>query len=299
MHPNLTRPVVLLAAALMLPACTFNLNTEGLTAVETHRFAVTGDAHLSLETFAGAIEVHSWDRPEIEVEVEKRAMDQSLVDEMKVVTTDEGGRMTLTVTGPSRSMGGVTVGVNISPSPRARLRVAMPRRATLNVYSRDGSITIEDIDGAVTLKTDDGAIRGMRLSGDLHMRTADGSIRLEKVNGRLDLETGDGSVTIDGTVTALRAKTDDGSVRIALDAGSRAETDWEVETGDGSVVLRLPAEIDAELDASTGDGGVQSTHPAVRLDEDERRPNSARVTIGQGGRTIRVRTGDGSIRIES
>ncbi|MDP1569471.1 MAG: DUF4097 family beta strand repeat-containing protein [Vicinamibacterales bacterium] len=293
----MTRPVVLLAVALMGPACTINLNTEGVTAVETHRFTVTGDAHLSLETFAGAIEVHSWDRPEIEVEVEKRAMDQSLVDEMKVVTTDEGGRVTLTVTGPSRSMGGVTVGVNISP--RARLRVAMPRRATLNVYSRDGSLAIEDIDGAVTLKTDDGSIRGMRLSGDLHMRTADGSIRVEKVNGRLDLETGDGSVTLDGTLTALRAKTDDGSVRVSLDAGSRVETDWDVETGDGSVVLRLPAELDAELDASTGDGGVRSTHPGVRLGEDGRRSNSARVTIGQGGRTIRVRTGDGSIRIES
>jgi len=297
MDPHLTRPVVLLAAALMVPACTVNLNTEGLTAVETHRFAVTGEAHLSLETFAGAIDVHAWDRPEIEVEVEKRAMDQSLVDEMKVVTTDEGGRVTLTVTGPSRSRGGVTVGVNISP--RARLRVAMPRRATLNVYSRDGSLTVEDIDGAVTLKTDDGSIRGLRLSGDLHIRTAEGSIRLEKVDGRPDAQTGDGSVTIDGIVTALRAKTDDGSVRVTLDAGSRADTDWDVETGDGSIVLRLPAEIHAELDASSGDGVVRSTHPAVRLDEDERRPNSARVTIGQGGRTIRVRTGDGSIRIES
>lgn len=289
---------IVVVASLALSGCTVNLNTEGLTAVETHRFAVTGETHLTLETFAGAIEVHSWDRPEIEVEVEKQAMDQSLIDEMKVESTDEGGRVSLKVTGSTRSVGGVTVGVHISP--RARLRVVMPRQATLSVYSRDGSLTVEDIAGAVTLRTDDGSVRGMRLSGELHVRTGDGSIRLEKVNGRLDLETGDGSVTIDGALTALRAKTDDGSVRVVADNGSRVETDWEIATGDGSVVLRLPAEIDAELDASTGDGGVRSSHPAVRLEEGgERRPNTARVTLGHGGSTITVRSGDGSIRIES
>ena len=37
-----------------------------------------------LDTFDGAIELHSWDRPEVEVEIEKRAMEQTLLDEIKI-----------------------------------------------------------------------------------------------------------------------------------------------------------------------------------------------------------------------
>lgn len=288
-------PTLALAAAVASSACTVNLNTEGLTAQETHRFTVSGPPNLTLETFAGAIEVRSWDRPEIEIEVESRAMDRSLLDEIKVAAAQEGDGVTLTVTGPARYTGGVTVGINISP--RARLRVVMPRQGTLSAHSRDGSITAEDLDGTLVLRSGDGAIRGRRLSGDVHVRTTDGSIRLERIDGRLDLETGDGSIEFDGTLTALRARTRDGSVRATIGDGSRLDDDWEVATGDGSVVLRLPDAIDAELDVSTGDGRVRSSHPGLRL-EDETGRGAVRSTLGQGGRTLTVRSGDGSIRIE-
>jgi hypothetical protein len=286
-----------LVAALALPACSVNLNPEGATAQDTRRFAVAGPPTLTIETFAGAIEVHSWDRPEIEVEIERRAMDQSLIEEMRIEATQDGDHVTFTVTGPTRYTGGMTVGINISP--QARLRVAMPRNATLNAYSRDGAITAEALAGTVVLRTDDGAIRGLRLSGDVQLRTADGAIRLEEIEGRLDVETGDGSLVIDGTFTALRARTLDGSVRATIRSGSRLEEDWEITTGDGSVVLRLPAEFDAELDASTGDGRVTSRHPGVLLEGEDRRREAARTTIGTGGRTLTVHSGDGSIQIDN
>lgn len=288
---------IALVAALTLPACTVNLNTEGMTAQETRRFTVTGAPTLSLETFAGAIEIHSWDRPEIEVEIERRAMDQSLLDEMKIEATQDGDRVALKVIGPTRYTGGITVGVNLSP--RARLRVAMPRDATLNAYSRDGSVAAEALAGTLVLRTDDGSVRGMRLSGDVQIRTGDGSIRLEDMEGKLDIETGDGSLTFDGMFTALRAHTPDGSVRATIREGSRLDEDWELTTGDGSVVVRLPSEFDAALTASTGDGRVSSSHAGVRFEGEDRRRESAQTTVGKGGRTLTVRSGDGSIRIES
>ena len=53
-----------------------------------------------LDTFDGSIEVHSWDRDEVEVEIEKRAMEQALVDDMKVTAEQEGNRIVVKVTAP-------------------------------------------------------------------------------------------------------------------------------------------------------------------------------------------------------
>src|SRR3954465_4527579 len=95
-------PLVLVAAVFMT-GCQVNLNTEGLSVRETKTFKVVGQADLALDTFDGAIELHSWDRNEIEVEIEKRAMEQSLIDEMKVDAQQQGDRITIKISGPARA----------------------------------------------------------------------------------------------------------------------------------------------------------------------------------------------------
>ena len=123
---TLARTAVLVVCAAAAPACEVNLNTEGVTSKDTRTFAVTGQPDLTLETFDGAIEIHSWDRNEVEVEIEKRAMEQGLIDQMTVEAQQEGDRIVLRVKGPARrDSGGLTIGVHISPA--ARLRVAVPR----------------------------------------------------------------------------------------------------------------------------------------------------------------------------
>ena len=82
--PFVARCAAVTAAAAALAACEVNLNTEGLTAKEKRSFSVTGQPDLTLETFDGSIEIHSWDRNEVEVEIEKRGMEQALLDEMKI-----------------------------------------------------------------------------------------------------------------------------------------------------------------------------------------------------------------------
>src|SRR3982750_3377859 len=117
---------ILLVSATLLPACEVNLNSEGLPVRERKTFKVTGQPELILDTFDGAIELHSWDRNEIEVEVEKRAMEQTLIDEIKVDAQQQGDKITIKVTGPARAEHhGVTIGMHISPT--ARLRVTVPK----------------------------------------------------------------------------------------------------------------------------------------------------------------------------
>lgn len=294
--------LLLVLPAVALAACQVNLATEGLTVQERQTFTVSGVPELVLDTFDGAIEIHSWDRNEVEVEVEKRAMDQGLLDEITVEARQDGDRITFRVTGPSRTeFRGVTVGVSISP--QARLRVAVPQNSHIQARSGDGSITIEDVNGRLTLSTDDGSVRGMRLGGEVQVRSGDGAIRLERISGAIDLETSDGSITLEASPSSLRARTGDGSIRLVLDPDAAMTSDWDLQTGDGSITLTLPAGFSADLDAETMDGSVRSSHPAIddesTRDEDGRRQRTLRTTLGAGGHVLRVRTGDGSIRIEN
>ena len=276
---------------------------EGIVARDTKQFKVTGVPELDLETFDGAIEIHSWDRSEVEVEIEKRAMEQSLVDEMKVVAEQQGNKIIIKVSRPGRSdRQGIQIGVNFSPS--ARLRVALPRKSNITAKSNDGSVSIEDVTGRVMLTTGDGSVRAVRLAGDITVRSGDGAIRLDAVEGNLDFETDDGSISGEAKPASLRAHTGDGSIRIEVQRESKMNADWDVETSDGSIVLTLPSDFNGMVDAETRDGTVRSNHPAIK---DERRDGESReerrrqlkATLGAGGKLLRVRTGDGSIRIES
>ena len=293
---------LLVVAAMALSACEVNLNSDGIVARETKTFKVAGIPDVQLETFDGSIEVHSWDRNEVEVEIERRAMEQAIVDEMVISTDQQGDRIVVKVTQPrNRDFDGIQIGMNFSPT--ARLRVAVPRKSQLTAASGDGSITLDDVNGKVVLTTTDGSVRASRVNGELTVRSGDGSIRLEAVEGKIDLETDDGSIGIEGRPTALRARTADGSIRLRVEADAKMTEDWDVQTADGSVTLTLPSSFNGELDAETRDGAVRASHPAVtnesREGEDrEERRRRLKATLGAGGHTLRIRTGDGTIRIE-
>ncbi len=291
------------AVAATLGACEVNLGTEGLTAREKRTFQVSGQPDVTLETFDGSIEIHSWDRDEVEVEVEKRGMEQSVLDQITIEAEQQGDTIVLRVLGPTRAESrGMTIGIHIATA--ARLYVAVPRRLLLQARTGDGSIRAEDLAGRVVLDTGDGSITVDRVSGDIEARTGDGSIRLGNVDGRLNLETNDGRIEVDGKVDLLRAHTGDGSVRVRVASGAAMAGDWDIETGDGSVTLVLPSAFDADLDAETRDGSVQPAHPLIAesaSDRDGDRPErrrALRARMGAGGHVLRIRSGDGSIRIE-
>ena len=307
LYPSV-RAAVIFALASALGACEVNLNTEGLASRDTKTYKITGTPEVSLDTFDGSIEVHSWDRNEVEVEIEKRAMDQGLIDQIKVEAEQQGNKVIIKVTGPSSvEFHGVTIGHNVSPT--ARLRVALPRASNLSAKSGDGSIRAEELDGRIVLQTKDGSVTATRLSGDIQIRSGDGSIRLERVSGKIDLETEDGSIGMEAKPTVLHAKTGDGSVRATIDPDAVMSDNWDITTSDGTVVLTLPASFDAELDAETNDGAVRANHPeltneAARIrgegsEERRERRRTLRQKMGDGGKMLRVRTGDGTIRIES
>jgi hypothetical protein len=155
--------------------------------------------------------------------------------------------------------------------------VRVPKKADLDVRTGDGSITVE---GA---------------QGEIRLHTGDGSIRATGLSGRLEADTGDGHMNVRGRFDALDLHTGDGGIEAAAEAGSRVETAWSLRSGDGGITLRLPEGLGAELDAHTGDGGIRLERPVTVTGTI--RDNTVRGTLGPGGAPLRVRTGDGSIRL--
>jgi hypothetical protein len=261
----------------------------GYTETEEKRFPVAGRPEVVLSTFDGAIEVSTWDKPEVLVEVEKRAIDKDQIGDIDVRTEQNGNQISVEV----RTKSGAS---HWGRHRSAHLKVSLPASSDVVAKTGDGAIIVERVSGRLDLRSGDGSIRGQDLSGDVTARTGDGSIRLDHVDGRLDLDTGDGSIVAAGKFTRLRARSGDGSVRVHVEPGSTALEDWDIMTGDGAVTVDLPDRFDAELDAHTGDGHV-SIGGRVLSQTTESTRRAVRGRLGEGGHSFHLRSGDGSIRV--
>jgi DUF4097 and DUF4098 domain-containing protein YvlB len=288
-------------AALSLPlaasaACVVDLDSHGLTVREEHRFKVTGQPDLRLTTFDGAIEIRSWEQPEVLVEVEKRGPSKEAIDRLEVKVDQHANRIDVEA---RRPMGGDRImGIGIHVSPHVKLIATVPRTSSILARSGDGSIHVERVDGRIELRTGDGSIRAEEVAGELTLNTGDGSVMIDDVDGSVDIITGDGGVSVAGKLSGARVRTGDGSVTLRAEGGSAMSSDWVLSTNDGGVVLYLPADFNADLDAHTGDGRIRSEF-SFADETRERESRTLRGRIGRGGHTLRVRTGDGSIALRS
>jgi DUF4097 and DUF4098 domain-containing protein YvlB len=272
---GLALPAVL-AALLVAPGCVDIIGADLNKYVERdeRHFAVAGKPDVALATFDGSIEIRPWDKPDVQVVIEKRGRDKEDVAAIEVHAEQSGNHIEISVREPKRDR------VLHFNNRSAKLIVSVPASSDVAAKSGDGSIDIERVAGHVQLRSGDGSIRGRMLGGDV------------------DANTGDGSIKLDGKLTSVRVRTGDGSVTIHADPGSSPGADWDIVTGDGSVTLEVPDGFGAELDAHTGDGGIHMRDVTLSNVTGKIGKNSLRGRLGAGGRAVRVRTGDGSITLK-
>jgi len=160
-----------------------------------------------------------------------------------------------------------------------RVEVRVPHELMADIHTGDGSIKLVD------------------LAGSVRADTGDGSIEADRLDGALDAHTGDGSVHVSGRFDNLQLHTQDGSVDLSVLKGSHVNADWRVQTGDGSVRLRLPQELSANLELHTGDGHISMDLPlSVTSMKSE---HGIQGKLNGGGALLLVRTGDGSISVSA
>jgi DUF4097 and DUF4098 domain-containing protein YvlB len=284
------------AAVLVLscaPACVVSVDSQALVVRDEKRFSTSGTPELHVTTFDGAIEIRSWDKPEVLVEIEKRGATKEAVDALEIKSGQNGNLIEVEVKRPP----GEPLRFGFHRSASAKLIVSLPRHADLVARSGDGSIRVEDIEGRIELRTGDGSIGASDVRGELTLNTGDGSVTVSGAQGSLELDTGDGGVDVSGKLDRVKLHTGDGSIALRAEPGTAMEGDWEITTGDGGVTVYLPGDFAADLDAHTGDGSISNELNVAAGGEVSRR--TVRGRLGAGGRLLRIRTGDGSIRLKT
>jgi DUF4097 and DUF4098 domain-containing protein YvlB len=287
--------------------CTAAASAPRATSTDwTKNFTISGRANVRIDTNDGSVRVSTSDSKAVEfrVEYEGYELDKNLHIEAR--QNGDAVELVARVTGHwGFSWGG--------HGRRLHIEVRMPQNADLNAHTGDGSVEASSINGNVLVQTGDGSIRANSLTGtidlhtndgsinvdtlkgDMRLHTGDGSIEARELDGKLDADSGDGHVRIAGRFDALNIKTGDGSVDTRVLPGSKMATSWNIRTGDGSVDLTLPADFQANIDASTGDGHISVGLPVTV--EGTFSNSQLHGKMNGGGQSLTVHTGDGSIRL--
>ncbi len=170
-----------------------------------------------------------------------------------------------------------------------------PISGHVKIHTGDGSVRVQAVDGNVDIDTGDGSITVEGAKGDIRLHTGDGHIEARNLDGRVDANSGDGHIKIDGRLDALNVKTGDGSIDARVEPGSKLSGGWSIRTGDGSVDLVLPADLQANIDASTNDGHISLGIPVTV--EGTFSNSQIHGKMNGGGQSLTIHTGDGSIRL--
>ena len=120
-----------------------------------------------------------------------------------------------------------------------------------------GGVELDEIQGDFRLQTGSGDCSVTLIEGDAFVTDIEGNVNLESVNGDLFLTSIKGSIT---------AKT---SSDAAMNLDPSPGMEYRVNA-DGDLLLKLPADVNAELHLATVDGDEGSLHidlPGVELEE--------------------------------
>jgi hypothetical protein len=273
-------------ALLVAVTCVLGAAAPAVAEEWSHQYAVKGRPEVRLKTDDGSVRVET-----------------GTGSEVAAVVTTEGWRIGSGEVTVTESQTGDRVSIEVHV-PRGhwfgrhsvRLVVRMPREADLDVQTGDGGVDVQPVSGKVSLSTGDGHVTAQGLHGDLRLHSGDGSIKAEGLEGRLQADTGDGGMDVRGRFDALDLRTGDGHIAASAERGSKVATPWSLSSGDGGIVLHVPDDLSADVEAHTGDGHIELGAAVTVSGTVER--NNVHGKLGAGGGSLKLHTGDGSIRLE-
>jgi hypothetical protein len=251
-------------------------------------FRVSGHAKVRVETDDGSVRVSTGDIKQVEIRVVYSGFK---LDRDLRVSTEQSGDVVEVV---AKTSGGSFWNWGVRHSS-LRVEVHMPKEADLTVRAGDGSVAAESINGDLEVTTGDGSITVQGAKGNMRFHTGDGSIEARALDGTVDASSGDGHINLEGRFDGLKIKTGDGSVTAKATPGSKVAIGWTIHTGDGSVDVEIPGDLQANIEASTHDGHISLGLPVTV--EGTFSSTKIQGKLNGGGMPVEIRTGDGSIRL--
>jgi hypothetical protein len=257
---------------------------------------VAPGAWLRIHNFSGSIEVRESTGPVAEVRGELRASNGRL-PEVSFDVVRDGDNVTICAM-PAGNSTCTADGLRTRGSTRQRGSVAftvhLPRGVKVQTTSGSGSIVIHSASEDAVATTGSGGVRIGRTTGSVRVTTGSGSVEVNEAGGPVTATTGSGGIRVTTSGGPVSATTGSGNIDVRILA-LRAPEDMSFRTGSGGITVRLPANFQGAIDASTGSGGVTTDFPVTI--EGTARSGRLRGRIGDGGPTVRLAAGSGSIRL--
>lgn len=178
-----------------------------------------------------------------------------------------------------------------------RVLVETPAQLDLEARTSDGSLKVNGLSGSVALHTSDGTVDVSDVSGSIRLVASDGTIRMHNVTGTVESRSSDGQVSINGKLSGIQVRTSDGGLDLTLAEGSQLSTSSRIEASDGSVRIRLPRTLAADIDIHTGDGHIDCQLPLTMSGYNSGGGHNVRGRLNNGGTPLTIRTSDGSVSV--
>jgi hypothetical protein len=124
-------------------------------------------------------------------------------------------------------------------------------------------------------------------------RTVNGGVEAFGIDGDVKAHTVNGDVDVSSTGLA-EATTVNGSITVSMDQANWDGT-LDFTTVNGSVTLEMPGELNCDVSVSTVNGQISSDFPLTVKGRFS--PRQLKGTIGDGGRSLVIKTVNGSIQI--
>jgi DUF4097 and DUF4098 domain-containing protein YvlB len=127
-----------------------------------------------------------------------------------------------------------------------------------------------------------------------HLGTINGTLRIAGVEAVENLHTVNGNIEVFEAGGSVHAHTTNGNVHLEL-AHLRDKSGPIAETTNGSLVLAVPSDTQADLEARCLNGNFYSELPIAM--ESSQKPREIHGKLGRGGVPIHLRTVNGGIRL--
>lgn len=272
-------------------------------------YLVTGPATVRIKVDDSSVRVVTSDTNQVEFRVTSEGFAAIKIGgKLHIDSQQNGNEVDLTV----RVSPQLTILFN---TKRLNTEVWMPKNADLQLETSDGRVELSNLNGTIMVRTSNGAVNASQLSGSIDINTKDGDITAdalsgsfklhsgdgkisgEALDGKCDVSTRDGSIHVAGRFDSLDLKSGNGPVTARAERGSSIVSAWSIATKDGSVNMEVPKNLQAKLDARTGDGRISLGIPVSAEGDFDKK--AIRGSINGGGATLSIRTGDGSIRLNA
>ena len=175
-----------------------------------------------------------------------------------------------------------------------------------------GNITLKQAGSFVSVRTGGGQIDFGEVRGSVRAQTGGGGIRIITVSGPMEVESNGGSICLTRVAGAVQAATAGGNIQawINPDAGSRGGAvglpgPSQLSSGAGDIVVFLPRNLAANIDAMVENGGISriDADPGLLLNiqplgNRSSGPVRAIGMLNGGGEVLKLRSTVGKIRLQ-